>query len=134
MKFFFFNFKFFFCFFTGLQKGLDCVQKASAKTKIDSSQFLGNLTPSNWLTNWFRGEARRRNTISLLLQHKEIQIILRLFLLSHRYVLSSQFKPLFFNHSTSDIASWLERKSLGSNSLETTFILFELPYYSTLEN
>ena len=40
---------------------------------------------------------------------KEIQIILRLFLVITMYcqASSSQF---FFNHSTSDVASWLERK------------------------
>ena len=41
-------------------------------------------------------------------------------------------KNNLFNHSTSHVASWLGRKpyvhAVGSNSLETTYILFELPY------
>ena len=43
---------------------------------------------------------------------KEIQIILRLCLVIAMYcqVSSNQFEPVFFNHSTSDIASWLGRK------------------------
>ena len=44
----------------------------------------------------------------------------------------------FFNHSSCDVASWLGRKpryvhAVGSNSLETTYILFELPYRTSAE-
>ena len=60
-------------------------------------------------------------------QSKEIQIIL-----SHRYVLSSQFKPIqSITQPPTLLAGWegsLGTCSIGSNSLETTYILFELPY------
>ena len=58
---------------------------------------------------------------------KEIQIILRLFLVLAMYCQASSI-----NHSTFHIASWVGRKpkyknAVGSNSLEITYILFELP-------
>ena len=45
--------------------------------------------------------------VAMLYSSKEIQIILRLFLVIAMF---NQFKPVFFNHSTSDVASWLGRK------------------------
>ena len=65
-------------------------------------------------------------------QHKEIQIILRLFLVIAMYCQASSSQ---FNQSLNLLHCQLAGKeaqvhAVGSNSLETTYILFELPYAS----
>jgi hypothetical protein len=63
---------------------------------------------------------------------KDIEMILRLFLVIAMYCQGSSSQKKSILHSTSSIVSWLGRKpkyvyAVGSNSLETTYILFELP-------
>ena len=62
-------------------------------------------------------------------QVKEIEIIHRLFLVIAMYcqASSSQFKPVqSITQPPTLLAGWVH--AVGSNSLETTYILFELPY------
>ena len=134
------------CQFMKKENAHECRVKFTLKSQLTihvASVHEGKKAPQMWLMSYrffnkkqleqtHRLQFMRKRSFStmvavtLALQAKEIEIIHRLFLVIAMYCQASSI-----NHSTYHVTSWLGIipkvcSIVGSNSLETTYILFKL--------